>query len=94
MDKPRCSKTVFTGERWDFGGHGCTRQGKVQVGAKWFCKFHDPKEEEKRDKAKRERWDQESKARDAKWKAEADREVKRDRCEADKAAQVEGKGTR
>lgn len=88
MEKLHCSKRVFTGDRSDFGGHQCTRKAKEQIGGKWYCAIHTPAYEARKDAEKHAKWERESKERDAKWKAAADREVSRDRCEADRAALV------
>lgn len=35
-----CSKWVFSGYRWDFGGHQCGNAGTVFEDGKWWCKRH------------------------------------------------------
>lgn len=35
----RCAKTVFSGERWDIGGHRC---GRKPLEGSQFCSLHDP----------------------------------------------------
>ena len=54
--KPNCSKRVYTGARWDWGGHMCSKPGTVQVNDKWYCSTHSPAAEEKRKAAQDERW--------------------------------------
>lgn len=51
----RCSQRIFTGARWDFGGHMCTKPAKHQSpDGKWWCSIHDPERRAARDKARRE----------------------------------------
>ena len=38
----RCSEHVFSGARYDFGGHSCTKPAKVTVDGKPYCAIHDP----------------------------------------------------
>ena len=35
-----CSYHVFSNERWDFGGHQCSRKPKIKINDLGFCKFH------------------------------------------------------
>ena len=57
MSEHACSKRVYSGERWDFGGHPCSRKGTVERDGRWWCKQHDPEamkaREAKRDAAYR-----------------------------------------
>ena len=46
-----CSKRVFSGERWDMGGHPCSRKATVERDGKWWCTQHDPAREEARKQA-------------------------------------------
>ena len=37
-----CSAHVFSGARYDFGGHRCTKPVKVTLNGKSYCAIHDP----------------------------------------------------
>lgn len=41
-EQHRCSETVFSGERWDFGGHPCSIKASVLEDGRWWCKRHSP----------------------------------------------------
>ena len=62
----RCCKHIFTGERWDFSGHQCSRKGIIEKDGKLYCKIHDPEAEQKRRKEQQEKWDAERKVENAK----------------------------
>ena len=56
-DEPQCSETVYSGERWDFTGHQCSRKGKEEYDGKWYCRQHNPEavaEKQARKDAERE----------------------------------------
>lgn len=39
----QCSKRVYSGARWDFGGHLCGTPATLQTpDGKWWCKRHHP----------------------------------------------------
>lgn len=43
VEKHQCSERVYTGARWDFGGHACGYRGVLQSeDGKWWCKKHHP----------------------------------------------------
>lgn len=74
----KCSKRVFSGQRWDFGGHPCQRKAIVERDGKWWCRMHDPLEVKRRDEARQA-------ARAAEW-AEKDRRLDDALATARKAA--------
>lgn len=73
--KHQCSKRVFSGARWDTGGHQCTKRGKVEVDGKWYCAIHSPDGETKRNAAWREKFDAERADADARYALEAKRDA-------------------
>lgn len=39
----QCAKRVYSGARWDFGGHPCGTPATLQTpDGKWWCKRHHP----------------------------------------------------
>lgn len=69
--KVRCSEHIYS---HPFGGHSCTRTGKVERNGKWYCNQHDPV-------AAAEKWN----ARHAAWQSDM---IERRRIEAQQAATV------
>lgn len=51
-----CSKRVYSGNRWDFGGHMCRNKAAVERHGKWWCKRHDPEAEKAREERERAKW--------------------------------------
>ena len=48
MSDKLCSFRIFSGERWDFGGHGCSKPAKHERDGRWFCGMHTPESIQKR----------------------------------------------
>lgn len=68
MDDLRCSKNIFSGARWDFGGHQCPNKAVIESDGKPYCKIHDPEYEKAKKKAQEKKWDIQMKIDDEKWR--------------------------
>ncbi len=68
----KCSKTIYTGERWDFTGHPCSRTATVERDGTQYCTQHDPQREVARRETRQQQWNAEEAAqRDTKESASA-----------------------
>lgn len=54
----RCSIRVFSGHRWDMGGHPCAKPATMEHKGKRYCKLHYPPNVAAKRAAQTERWRQ------------------------------------
>lgn len=79
-EKHQCAKWVFSGERWDCGGHACRKGASYFEDNKWWCKIHAPSVAAKREANLRAKWDAENAAASAASARRARIEELRDEC--------------
>lgn len=77
-DRQGCAKRVFSGARWDFGGHMCSRVGRYQdpTDGKWYCKTHLPANVKARDDERKAAYQQ---ARNVEEQLKADAKARAER---------------
>lgn len=76
-----CAKHVFSGSRWDFGGHRCSKKAVVQEDGKGWCKIHAPSYEKAKHERQASKWKEEAAAQSQRYRQEREREAHRDACE-------------
>ena len=66
MDETRCSKDVWTNDRWPTS-HQCSRKAKVFVGGVGYCTQHSPEKETERRTTAERKWNIEREQDNIKW---------------------------
>ena len=61
--KHQCEKRIYTGARYDWGGHLCSQKGTIEVDGKWYCVIHNPVKVKEKNEAKEVKWARERQER-------------------------------
>lgn len=65
QNRHQCCKRIYSGARWDIGGHPCARNATVQQDGRWWCSMHTPEAVARQEAAKDARWRAEREAEEA-----------------------------